>query len=96
MKLLLYIGAGCAVPFLSAFLLMRGSAPINNPLIVLALLLLFGAPPLGAFWMLYVSIRHERNPIPLILLALFVPCSFVWYYFERVRPGKLTRHLDPK
>ena len=53
----------------------------------------FCAPSAGAFWMLYVAIRNERHPLPLILLA-FVPYAFLWYYFERVRPKKhITRML---
>jgi len=51
------------------------------------LLLLYGAfHPIGAFWMIYMSLRFEKKPVPYVLLA-FVPYSFLWYYFERVRPG---------
>ena len=49
----------------------------------------FAVPPFGAFWMLYMSVRHEKRPLPMILLA-FIPYTFLWYYFERVRP---ERHL---
>jgi hypothetical protein len=53
---------------------------------------LFSVGPLGAFWMLYMAIRYEKHPLPLILLA-FLPYSFLWYYFERVRPRKQTSRL---
>jgi hypothetical protein len=29
----------------------------------------FALPPIGAFWMMYMAIRHENSPFPLILLA---------------------------
>jgi hypothetical protein len=44
----------------------------------------FGAPSLGGFWMVYMVIRYEKSPGPMIVLA-FVPFAFLWYYFERVR-----------
>src|ERR1700722_13480951 len=53
------------------------------------LAVLFVTPNLGTIWMLYESIRHENHPLPFSLLA-FVPYSFLWYYFERVR---IERHL---
>lgn len=43
-----------------------------------------GIQPLGGFWMIYMSIRLEKRPVPYIMLA-FVPYSFLWYYMERVR-----------
>lgn len=42
---------------------------------------------IGAFWMLYQSIRYEIVPLRFVLLS-FVPFSFVWYYYERY----LRRH----
>jgi len=45
--------------------------------------------------MAYICIRYEKNPLPLVVLALCVPFTFLWYYFERVRPGKLTRPEGP-
>lgn len=36
----------------------------------------------GAFWMMWAAFRHD-HPIPKVFLAAFVPCAFVWYYFER-------------
>jgi len=69
-------------------------APIRSPLstpLMLVLILVFGVPPMGSFWMLYNAVRYERQPFPIVLLA-FLPFSFIWYYFERVRNGRhLTR-----
>jgi Ca2+/Na+ antiporter len=41
--------------------------------------LLTSVATVGAFWMMWAAIHH-RNPISKILLASFVPFSFVWYY----------------
>lgn len=94
MKLFLYVLggftaviAGLALIFLSG----RGQIPESNPVVMLLLILLFASAPLGSFWMMYMSIRYEKSPLPMVALALFVPFTFLWYYFERVRPGKLTR-----
>jgi hypothetical protein len=46
--------------------------------------LLFGVHPFGAFWMIYECSRREKVPLGFVLLA-FVPYTFLWYYFERVR-----------
>jgi hypothetical protein len=46
--------------------------------------------PFGSLWMLYQAVRHEAKPFFYVLLTLFVPFAFVWYYVERVRPGKQT------
>lgn len=63
----------------------------RNPLVILLVTAFFGMPALGGFWMLYIAVRHEKNPLPLLLLA-FLPWAFLWYYFERVRPRQhLTR-----
>jgi biotin transporter BioY len=87
-KLLLYIVVGFVTLALAALLIARGEAPESHPAILFALVALFAILPLGAFWMMYMSIRHEKSPLPMILLA-FIPFTFLWYYFERVRAGKL-------
>jgi hypothetical protein len=91
MKLLLYVAAGFLAMALAVIVITRGQAPASNPLMLFAVGALFVVPPLGAFWMLYMSIRYEKHPLPLVLLALCIPFTFVWYYFERVRAGKLQR-----
>ncbi len=53
---------------------------------------LFGLPALGGFWMLYSAVRHEKRPLPFVLLA-FVPFSFLWYYFERTRFRKASPEI---
>jgi len=46
--------------------------------------------PFCAMWMAYQAIRHEPKPLPYVVLAMFVPFAFVWYYIERVRPRSLS------
>ena len=86
MKLVLWVMFGIAALGLAAWVV-TAPGPPTGPLAFIFLVGLFGVPPLGAFWMLYQVIRHEKNPGPLMLLA-FIPFTFLWYYFERVRPGK--------
>ena len=62
----------------------------QNPFLVFLVVVVFAVPPVGAFWMLYVAIRYEMHPLPMVFMA-FVPYAFLWYYFDRVRPGKLVR-----
>jgi len=93
MKLLLWILFGFAITgFL--FWAMIAAGP-EDPLLVSLVVVVFIASPIGAFWMLYTAIRYEVHPLPMVLVA-FIPFSFLWYYFERVRPGKLTRESAEK
>ena len=85
MKLLLYVVGGLLAGIGATFLLLQGPSPESNPLVAVAFVILYAIAPLGGFWMMYMSIRYEKNPWPMILLAL-IPFSFLWYYFERVRP----------
>lgn len=91
MKPLLYIALGLVLIAAVSLLIAPHQVPENNPVIVLGLIALCAIPSVGAFWMMYMSIRHERNPFLMVALAMFVPFMFVWYYFDRVRPGKLGR-----
>ena len=86
MKLFLWIFLGLASVGLTTWMI---TAPGNsgNPLLVFLLVGVYGAAPVGTFWMLYAAIRHEKHPMPMMLLA-FVPYASLWYYFERVRPVK--------
>ena len=93
-KLLLYIAGGFVALALAILVITRGQAPASNPAMLFTVVALFVIPPLGAFWMIYMSIRYEKSPLPLVLLAFFIPFTFLWYYFERVRPGKLRRNRD--
>jgi hypothetical protein len=86
MKILLWVLLGFAVSGLAFCMFVSGWFP-RNPVIDFFIFVFFSAPAVGAFWMLYVAIRNERHPLPIILLA-FLPYSFLWYYFERVRLGK--------
>jgi hypothetical protein len=90
LRLSLYIIGGFIAIALALVVITTGQAPDNHPAMFLPLVALFGIPPFGAFWMMYMSIRHEKNPLPMVLLAL-IPFTFLWYYFERIRPGKIRR-----
>jgi hypothetical protein len=93
-KLLLYVAGGFVAMALAALVITGGGqAPESHPLMLLAFVALFAVPPLGAFWMMYMSVRYEKKPLPMVLLA-FIPFTFFWYYFERVRPGKATRNRN--
>ena len=68
--------------------------PVAGLKLVIAAYLLepiFMVQPLGAVWMLYQVVRYESKLLGFILLALFVPFSFVWYYFDRTRPRSRNR-----
>src|SRR5260221_6095298 len=93
MKLLLWILLGFVVAGL-AFWTIVTEGP-QNPFLVFLVVVVFAMPSIGAFWMLYMPIRYETQPLPLMFLA-FVPYAFLWYYFERVRPGKLKRQIGEK
>jgi hypothetical protein len=93
-KLLAYIVLGFLAMAAAALLISRGQAPASNPIILFATVALFAIPPLGAFWMMYMAIRHDKNPFPMILLA-FIPFTFVWFYLERVRPRKSAKNRYP-
>ena len=88
MKLFMWILLGFVVAGL-AFWTIATEGP-QNPFLVFLVVVVFAVPPVGAFWMLYVAIRYEMHPLPMVFMA-FVPYAFLWYYFERVRPGKLIR-----
>lgn len=93
MKLFLWVFGGLAVTGLVFWMFVNPSIP-GKPILMVLYAAICAVGALGAFWMMYVSIRHERHPVPLILLA-FVPYACLWYYFERVRPGKRrTRVLN--
>jgi len=91
-RLLPYIVVGFIAVIVAGFFIAAGQTYMPRPLMALAFVALFVIPPIGALWMMYLSIRYEQKPLPLVLLALFVPLSFLWYYFERVRLRKLTRN----
>jgi hypothetical protein len=83
MKTILWMVVVLLVTALVFWLLTIPGVP-RNPFLMLLIVPIFVIPPIGAFWMLYMAIRHERQPLPMMLLAL-VPDTFLWYYFERIR-----------
>jgi|SRR5271163_1457349 len=58
--------------------------------VIFLLVALFATPSIGTLWMTYTAVRNEAKPVPFVVLAFFIPFSFLWYYFERHRAG---RHL---
>ena len=70
-----------------AFWLIASNIVPQNPLVKMFIIALFTLPSVGSFWMLYMVVRHERSPLGYIILA-FIPFTFMWYYFDRVKPGK--------
>lgn len=92
MKPLPYIVLGLiALAFAFWFVVLSAKTlPLSAPL-MLVVIVVFVVSPMGSFWMLYMAVRHERQPLPMVFLA-FLPFAFIWYYFERVRHGRhLTR-----
>jgi hypothetical protein len=85
MKVLLWIVFGFVVAGVALWMVTSSGIP-RNQLLIFLFIMIFAVSPVGTFWMLYVAIRHEKHPLPMILLA-FVPYASLWYYFERVRPG---------
>ena len=83
MKLIAWILLGFAVAGLGFWIVTNDSIPKNIG-IDLLIIFIFVLGPAGAFWMIHVAIRHEKHPLPMILLA-FIPYTFLWYYFERYR-----------
>jgi hypothetical protein len=93
MKLALWVLLGFVVTGLAFWMVTIPQVP-RDPFFMFLIVAVFAAPPIGAFWMMYMSIRYEKHPLPTILLA-FIPYCFLWYYFERVRPGKhLSRNSE--
>jgi hypothetical protein len=88
-KFLLYVVGGFAATVFLAYIISVGLPHGPGALVAFALVGLFAIPCVGALWMMYISIRCEKKPLPLLLLAIFIPFSFLWYYFERVRPRSL-------
>jgi len=83
MRVILTVCGGLAILGLAGWVLSAAQVPNGSPMFLL-IFVVFMIPPVGGLWMVYVSIRYEANPWPMILLAL-VPYSFVWYYFDRYR-----------
>lgn len=68
---------------IAAWVILASPGPLHGADLGLAVVV-FGVHPFGALWMMYHSIRHERQPLGFVGLA-FVPYTFLWYYFDRVR-----------
>ena len=90
MKIFLWVVFGLLVTGLAFWILTMPGVP-HNPVLMFLIIVVFVVSPFGSFWMLYMSVRHERRPLPMVLLA-FIPYTFLWYYFERVRLRRGSRN----
>jgi drug/metabolite transporter (DMT)-like permease len=91
MKNFLWAIFGVAVAGVAFWIVSSTETVPPRALPILVLFLIFGAGPIGAFWMMYTAIRYEKHPLPYLLLA-FVPYYFLGYYFDRVRGKKLRAY----
>jgi hypothetical protein len=85
-RLLLRVLIGLGVIALTVWLLIGPWFP-TSPVGVFLTSAFYGEASAGAVWMIYMVIRCEKRPIPMVVLAC-LPFTFLWYYFDRVRPGK--------
>jgi hypothetical protein len=88
-KLAIWVLFGFGVTGLAFWFITSPLTP-KNPFIEIPIIALFGLPSVGAFWMLYNVVRHEKHPLGYILLA-FIPFTFLWYYFDRIKHRKSIR-----
>ena len=88
MKLWAWVVLGMSVAGLAFWFIVRTH---GNPVPVIVFVLIDAVATLGAFWMMYVALRCEKNPWPMFWLA-FLPFASVWYYFEHVRRNKRFMH----
>ncbi len=63
MKLSLWVLLGLGVTGLAFWFVTSPWSP-RNAFVQDLIVMFFMAPSVGAFWMLYVAIRHERHPAP--------------------------------
>jgi hypothetical protein len=78
---------------LLAFWVVVGPWFPQNSVVIGAIAASFGLSASGGFWMLYMAVRYERHPLRFVALSL-LPFAFIWYYVERVRPGKHRTRAD--
>lgn len=68
----------------------------DHPIRLILSLMLFCGSAAGALWMLFVVICHEESLLPMILVVLCIPNSFLWYYFERLRTKRDPISTHPR
>lgn len=83
-RLLWLVSGPAAVAVL--FMLLIGPYDLPNAVFfalteILPLVIAIGN--VGAIWMIYQAIRYEVRPLHFVLIALFLPLSSIWYFFER-------------
>jgi hypothetical protein len=88
-SMILWVLAGLAVAGLCFWMIATPGPPATRTIGMVLYVLATLATAIGTFWMWYMAVRHEPRPLLFILLA-FIPFTFLWYYFERVRPDRRT------
>jgi hypothetical protein len=82
--LLLLVSGPIAVVALFMMFTGPSSLPTGVFLVLMEILpLIFAIGNVGTFWMIYQAIRYEVRPLRFVLIALFLPLSSIWYFFER-------------
>jgi len=56
--------------------------PMENHILAVITIVFLMTNNIGTLWMIYQSIRYEKNVKRYFLLA-FIPVMFLWYYLER-------------
>ena len=69
MKIFLWVVLGLLVTGLAFWILTMPGVP-HNPVLMFLIIVVFVVSPFGSFWMLYMSVRHERRPLPMVLWHL--------------------------
>jgi len=88
MKTFLWILVSLSVTAL-AFWIVTGPWYPKTPSWLVLTSVFFALPSIGSVWMLWVAIRYEKHPLAIVLIAM-LPYMFLWYYFERFRPRRIT------
>jgi hypothetical protein len=91
MKRLGWILVAICLTGFEAWSIFATSGPVNfanHPILFPFIIFAFTGSGLGGCWMLFKIVREEKHVFPVILIPLLIPNSFLWYYFERLGPGK--------
>ena len=81
-----------AAYYLLAVLLMANFRLLDYWPFEAVLVLICITAPLGAYWMVYQSIRYEKH-VGRYVLYSFIPFLFIWYYRERYRNRQRMQRL---
>ncbi len=54
-----------------------------QPVTIAVCLAVAGVGALGALWMIWAALRGQQKPFTMVVIAMFIPYAFVWYYSKR-------------